>query len=57
MEWTIQDLSTDEFDLDIEFVEEAEEADQDRPEFVSCSAYSCANQRTCNTLRYCEGCA
>ena len=57
MEWTIQDVSTDEFDLDIEFAEEAEEADQDRPEFVSCSAFSCANERTCNTLRYCEGCA
>lgn len=57
MEWTIPQENTDEFDLDIVFSEEAEEAEQDRPEFVSCSAFSCPNQATCNTSRHCEGCA
>jgi hypothetical protein len=56
MEWTIQDESNDEFDLDIEFTEEAEAADRDIPEFVSCSAYSCPNQFTCSTQRRCVEC-
>ena len=56
-DWMSQEVSDDEFDLDITFLEEEEDASKGQIEFVSCSAFSCPNERTCNTLSYCEGCA
>jgi len=56
-ERTGQEVSNDEFDLDISFVEEKEDTSQKLIEFVSCSAFSCANQRTCNSVTRCEACA
>ncbi|HEU5367638.1 MAG TPA: hypothetical protein VFU69_04205 [Ktedonobacterales bacterium] len=47
MEWTIQEENDDEFDLDVSFTEEVEEASPSKPEFLSCSRFSCAGETTC----------